>query len=94
VKDLLLNNLEITKAELLQIEARNRSTGSVSQADILKLAAETEAVWQRHVKACVHDSIPVLDSGDRYSWIAEMYGSDSETNGTGSETDENDSEFT
>lgn len=94
VKDLLLNNLEITKAELLQIEARNRSTGSVSQADILKLAAETEGVWQRHVKACVHDSIPVLDSGGRYSWIAEMYGSDSETNGTGSETDENDSEFT
>jgi hypothetical protein len=55
VKSILIDpkRLGIAEADLLQIEAKNRSTRSISQADSLKFAAETEAVWQRHVEACV-----------------------------------------
>jgi hypothetical protein len=68
-KSILLDYLGIAEAELLQIVARNHSTRSSSQADLIKLARETEAVWQRHVEQCVRDEVPVLDWRRQYFWV-------------------------
>jgi hypothetical protein len=68
-KDLLSEYLKIPEAEVLQIAARHRSAPSISHSDLLKLACETEAVWQRHVEVCVRNKIPVLGGVGQCCWI-------------------------
>ncbi|KAM0691524.1 hypothetical protein Q7P36_010295 [Cladosporium allicinum] len=72
VKTPLSDHLGIPEAEPLQFEARNRSTRSISPADLLELARDTEAAWQRQVDACVRDGLPILTRWGVYSWNAEM----------------------
>lgn len=83
-KTILSERLGIPEAELLQIEARNRSTRTVSRADLLELVRDTEAAWQRHVEACVREGLPILDDRGRYTRIAKtdnkMNESDGKTN--------------
>jgi hypothetical protein len=83
-KSILSSGLGIPEAELLQIEARNRSNRSISQADLLELARDTEAAWQCHVEACVREGLPILGDRGRYTWIPKtdnkMDESDGKTN--------------
>jgi len=54
----------------MQIEKEDRSTSSISQADLIELARETEAVWQRHVESRVGNQLPVPDRSKWYPFIA------------------------
>ena len=70
-KTILSNHLMIPEPELLQIAQENRNDRSGPEADLVKLARNTEAVWQRHVDACVRNKIQVLDEYCAYSWSEE-----------------------
>lgn len=66
-KSILSERLGIPESELLQTEARNRNTQSRSTADLLDLARDTEAAWQRYVEACFCNKIPIVDEYGNYS---------------------------
>ena len=68
-RNILSDRLGIPRVELLQFEARSRSTRSVSHADFLNTARDTEAVWQRLVETRIRDKILALDHDGHYSWI-------------------------
>lgn len=89
-KSILSNRLGIPEAELLQIEARNRSNRSISEADLLELARDTESAWQRYVEACVREGLPILHDNGSYSRTAET---DSEMDERDGEMDGSDSGF-
>jgi hypothetical protein len=70
-QSIMLDYLGIPGAEVLQAVERKRNTQSRPKPDLPKLARDVEAMWQRHVEACIRIKRPVLDEHGRYSWIAE-----------------------
>jgi hypothetical protein len=68
-KSILSDQLRIPRSELLQTVERNHNTQSRFTEDLLELARDNEAAWHRHVEACVHNKIPVLDRLGHFSKI-------------------------
>ena len=84
------DHLGIPEAELVQVEARNRSIRSITPTNHVGLARKTEAAWQRHVDSCVRNQViqvPVRKDKSYYAYLkmAETEGEDDESESEDSE---------